>query len=77
MDVDKICVRADKCPIYTGVLESNEFMIQSYKSMYCENGKEGRESCKRYQVIMVAGKCPQDILPNSDLPLETILLLMN
>jgi len=45
--------------------------------MYCENGKEGRENCKRYQVFLIAGHCPADILPNSDLPADIIVMLMD
>jgi len=77
MDNDNICIKAATCPIYNDILQSNEFMIQIYKSMYCENGEEGRNNCKRYQVFVRAGKCPPDILPNNDLPVDTIVMLMN
>ena len=76
MDDDKICKRSAKCPIYTGILESNEVLVQTYKNMYCENGKQGREVCKRYQVASIVGSCPPDILPNSDLSVDTIIRLM-
>ena len=76
MDSDKICVKSAKCRIYAGILESNEIMIDTYKSMYCENGKEGRDNCKRFQVSEVAGACPPDILPNSDLTVDRIIKLM-
>jgi len=76
VDEDKICLRAAKCPIYAGILESIEILINTYKSMYCENGKEGRENCKRYQVAMIVGSCPPDILPNSDLSVDAIIRLM-
>ena len=76
MDDDKICFRSVKCPIYTGVLESNEILIKTFKNLYCENGKEGRENCKRHQVATILGSCPPDILPNSDLSMDTISRLM-
>ena len=76
MDDDKICVKSAKCPIYSGILESKEILVQTYKSIYCENGKAGREECKRYQVVMRAGLCPPDILPNSDLSVDSIIMLM-
>ena len=76
MEEDKICVKSVKCPIYNGILESNEVLIRTYKNLYCENGKKGRDKCKRYQVAMIAGSCPPDILPNSDLDVDTILRLM-
>jgi len=77
MDDVKICARSAKCPIYTGILESNEILINAYKSLYCENGKTGRENCKRYQVASIVGSSPpDDILPNSDLSVDTIIRLM-
>ena len=76
MEDDKICVKSAKCPIYAGILESQEILIQTYKSLYCENGKQGRDHCKRFQVELIAGICPPDILPNSDLSVDTIIRLM-
>lgn len=76
MEDDKICVRSAKCPIYNDILESNEVLIQTYKNLYCNNGEVGRKKCKRYQVALIAGSCPPDILPNSDLSVDTILRLM-
>jgi len=76
MDDDKICIKSEKCPIYAGILESKEILVETYKSLYCENGKPGHENCKRYQVSLVAGTCPPDILPNNDLSVDTIIRLM-
>jgi len=73
MEEDRVCFRSAKCPIYTGILESNEVLIQLYKRTYCENGKQGRDVCKRYQVALLAGSCPPDILPNSHLSIEYII----
>jgi len=76
MDDDKICERATKCPIFSGLLESNELLIQTYKHLYCERGEEGRAKCKRYQVAMKAGSCPPDILPNTTLSVDDIIRQM-
>ena len=76
MDDDKICERSAKCPIYTGVLESKDVLINTFKSLYCEKGKEIYQMCKRYQVSNVAGKCPPDTLPNSRLTVEEIIKKM-
>jgi hypothetical protein len=73
MDDDKICLKAAKCPIYTGILKSNPVLIQTYKNLYCERGKEGRDKCKRFQVSLRAGSCPPYILPNSKLSVEDII----
>ena len=70
---DKICEKSIKCPIYTGVLASNEVLIQSFKHLYCERGVAGREKCKRYQVAIRAGSCPHNILPNSKMSVENII----
>jgi len=76
MDKDKICVKSAKCPIYAGILKSNEVLIQIYKNAYCENGKQGRDKCKRYQVSLLAESCPSDVLPNSHLTVECIIRKM-
>ena len=76
MNDDKICIKSEKCPIYTGILESKEILVETYKSIYCEKGKAGREQCKRYQVALIAESCPPDILPNSDLSVDSIIRLM-
>jgi hypothetical protein len=76
MDDAKICERAEKCPLFGGLLESNKLLIQTYKHLYCENGKAGREKCKRYQVATKAGSCPHDILPNSSLLVDEIIKRM-
>ena len=76
MDDDKICERAKKCPLYAGLLESNKILIQTYKNLYCENGKESRAKCKRFQVAVRVGTCPPDILPNSTISTDDIIRQM-
>ena len=76
MDDVKICERSAKCPIYSGVLNSNTVLIQTYKSLFCENGKLGRDRCKRYQVALRTGSCPPDTLPNSQLSVDDIIRKM-
>jgi len=76
MENDKICERSVKCPIYAGILESNPILILTFKHLYCENGKMGRNKCKRYQVAIKAGSCPPDILPNSHLSVDNIIRMM-
>jgi hypothetical protein len=62
--------------MYTGILASSAVLIQTYKNLYCENGKQGRDKCKRYQVSMRVGKCPPDVLPNSNLSVDDIIRKM-
>jgi len=73
MNEDKICKRAEKCPMYSGILDSNPTLIRTYKNLYCENGKQGRERCKRFQVASIIGSCPHYVLPNSQLSVEEII----
>jgi hypothetical protein len=76
-DIDRICARSAKCPIYSGILGSKEVLIHTYKDLYCENGKEGREKCKRYQVAEITGACPPGLLPNSRLSVEDVIKNMS
>jgi len=69
----KICERSVKCPIYNGILNSNEMMIQTYKELYCDSGQKNHNRCIRYQVVKIIGYCPPDILPNSHLSVEDII----
>jgi len=73
MDDDKICERSVKCPIYSGVLQEKQVLIQTYKSLYCHNGSIGREKCKRFQVVKRIGLCPPDLLPNSQMTVDDII----
>ena len=45
----------------------------TYKRQYCYAGEESRESCKRFQVREIVGKCPLDILPDSPMSAEEII----
>ena len=76
MDEDKICKRSEKCPIYSGILESKTVLIKTYKTLYCNNGKAGHDRCKRYQVAERVGSSPPDLLPNSQLSVEEIIKRM-
>ena len=76
MDSTKTCDRAEKCPLFTGILESNPLLIQTYKNLYCENGEAGRSRCKRYQVAMKAGSCPPYVLPNATISVDDIIKRM-
>jgi len=71
--MSKICEKSLKCPIYNGILKSNEMMIQTYKELYCDAGQENHNKCIRYQVAKIIGYCPSDILPNSYLSVEDII----
>jgi len=66
------CPRTPKCPIFNGVLKGTQF-TETYKSLYCMAGMEGRLKCRRYQVSEKCGKCPPDILPNSSKSVDEII----
>ena len=67
-----ICPKTPKCPIFNGVLKGTEY-TETYKKLYCENGEEGRQECRRYQVALKVGVCPPDILPNSTKTVDDIV----
>ena len=68
-----VCEKVEKCPIYLGILKSNEMLTRTYKNLFCENGVEGKNKCVRYQVAKVMGSCPPNILPNTKVSVEEIV----
>lgn len=75
MNTNDHCPRTEKCPIFSGVLKGTEY-TEVYKRLYCLNGEEGRNNCKRYQVFKLVGKCPDNLLPNSTKSIEEIIECM-
>ncbi|HBH48168.1 MAG TPA: hypothetical protein DDX98_05985 [Bacteroidales bacterium] len=67
-----ICPNTPKCPIFNGILEGTQY-TSTYKRLYCEAGKAGREKCMRYKVATAVGKCPPKVLPNSTKSMEEII----
>ena len=74
---NKTCEKSEACPIYEGILKSNYILTSSYKSVYCNNGIEGKNKCKRYQVSKILGSCPSNLLPNHTLSLDEIISKIN
>lgn len=70
---NKNCEKTEKCPIYSGILQSNEILTQTYKKLFCESRSAGKDKCKRYQVAQVMGSCPPNILPNTHLAVDEIV----
>ena len=70
--MSQICPNTPKCPIFNGVLKDSGF-TDTYKSLYCENGEEGRNKCKRFLVASKVGKCPEKVLPNSMKSVDEII----
>lgn len=73
MEENKTCEKSEKCPIYDGVLKSNNILTSSYKSVYCNNGIDGKNKCKRFQVSKITGSCPPNLLPNHILSVDEII----
>ena len=71
-DMENICPNHEKCPIFNSILAGKEITAKSYRRMYCEAGEAKYHECKRYLVKAKYGKCPGDLLPNSNLTLEEI-----
>jgi hypothetical protein len=70
--MESICPNHEKCPIFNGILAGKEITAKSYRRMYCEAGGAKYHECKRFQVKGIFGKCPGDLLPNSNLSMEEI-----
>ncbi|MCG8699558.1 MAG: hypothetical protein MI922_15990 [Bacteroidales bacterium] len=60
----KCCPRFQKCVIFDGVLKDVAYAV-NFKTIYCFDGSEGFNSCRRYQLYNLTGKCPDNLLPNS------------
>ncbi len=69
---DKICSKAERCPIFSGILKGTQY-TETYKSLYCEAGPEGREKCMRFRISQKIGKCPPNVLPNSTKSFDEII----
>lgn len=70
--MESTCPNHEKCPIFNGILADKEVTAKSYRRLYCEAGADKYTLCKRYMAKAKFGKCPGDLLPNSNLTLEEI-----
>jgi two-component SAPR family response regulator len=66
------CEYYNSCPIFFGRLIGKETTINVYRKQYCTNGVAGKSSCRRFQTNTLYGKCPPDLLPNSESSLAEI-----
>ncbi|MBN2486797.1 MAG: hypothetical protein JXB34_12555 [Bacteroidales bacterium] len=69
------CPNTPKCPIFSGILQGSQY-TETYKSLFCLAGEEGRNKCRRYQVSQKVGKCPANVLPNSSKSVDEIIAEM-
>ena len=69
------CPNTPKCPIFSGVLQGTQY-TETYKSLYCLSGEEGRNNCRRFQVSRKVGKCPSNVLPNASKTVDEIIAEM-
>jgi hypothetical protein len=73
----KTCQNSPKCPIYSGVLKGMTHTASAYRQLYCDAGSSGWNNCRRYQVKLRTGKCPENVLPNSFKSVEDIIKQYN
>lgn len=72
----EFCPKVEKCPIFlNNVLTSGNAAV-AYKKLYCEAGAGKYQTCMRYKVSQIAGKCPPNLLPNSNKRIEDVLASM-
>lgn len=70
-----VCPKTSACPIFNGVLKGTEY-TEVYRKLFCEAGKVGRNSCRRFQVASLIGICPPNVLPNSTKTVDEIVAEM-
>jgi hypothetical protein len=75
--MEKTCKNYEKCPIYNGILKDREVTSKVFRIQYCDAGERGWNNCKRYQVKEKTGKCPPDLMPNSEKNVEQIVAEMS
>ncbi len=69
------CPKTPNCPIFNGILKGTHY-TETYRALYCLAGQKGQKKCKRFLVAEVAGKCPDNLLPNSTKSVEAIVAEM-
>ena len=70
---EETCENSPKCPIYNGLLKGMTYTASAYRRTYCDAGSRGWNNCRRYQVKLRTGKCPENVLPNSLKNVEEII----
>ncbi|MEA2043332.1 MAG: hypothetical protein U9N85_12390 [Bacteroidota bacterium] len=70
---NELCPKTENCPLFQGEMLASQKAQEIYKKLYCENGKEGWMSCKRYLVSLKEVEPPQDLMPNDSRSVEEIL----
>jgi hypothetical protein len=66
------CKYINKCLYGSQVFRGNEQIIKIFKNLYCEAGDSKITTCKRYQVLNMAGFCPSYVLPNTRSTVDSI-----
>jgi hypothetical protein len=67
------CGYMRKCLYGNQIFKGNEQIIKIYKNLFCEAGESKILTCKRYQVMRMAGYCPSSVLPNSMASSDSIM----
>ncbi len=70
---DKICPKATNCPLFNVKSIKIKKSVEIYKKIYCNNGLDGRKSCKRFLVSEKFGKPDDDLLPNDPRTADEII----
>lgn len=71
--MEKRCIYYEGCPILTGKAGIEEAMLDNYKKIYCEAGRDAWGLCRRFQVREIVGRCPLDVLPDAPYDAEEII----
>ena len=66
------CLRSSDCALFKGNISLPEDTKLMYKCYYCLGQDQRWEACRRYQMMEMAGFCPDFVMPNSLLSAEQI-----
>jgi len=64
----KTCRLINSAGFNTGKLTKEQYI-----PVYCINGKQKWESCKRFQTKEILGFCPDFVLPDTNLTMDEII----
>ena len=77
MQINQICPKSEKCPIFVGGVLQRKESESIYRALFYTADKEKYTTCKRYIVSNNTGlDVPTDILPNCFKSVEEIEEIM-
>ncbi|MFN3555336.1 MAG: hypothetical protein ACK4VN_05160 [Bacteroidales bacterium] len=66
------CPRCGDCALFKGKIQMSEDIRLRYTCNYCLGSSAPWEACKRFQMMEMAGFCPDFLMPNSLLSADQV-----